>query len=220
MTLSLARVLETAHNGHDRLATLQVEYRDWMVPRPASSRLRVAVRTDAGEPMVRWNGAGPWPRGAATTRKYWSTGGDRLRVEARDAGSELVTLAVRDVDRWSIWTRRGGVTEGLLSGPEHDLLPRLLDPPLLHPASILAKLRLEGAWAGERMGREVVCIRGATRAAASGDRRIELELDPVHGTLLRRAVYDGTQIVHTTEAVKVRYDDEIAGETYTFRRPQ
>lgn len=83
----------------------------------------------------------------------------------------------------------------------------LLAPPLLSPAGILGTLRGESAGIGSRAGGEVLRALARPRQNIPSDRSLshELEFDSEHGTVLRRALFEGANCVPVTEALDVRY---------------
>lgn len=217
----LGDLLELIHGAHSRLVTLEAEYRDWMRPRPS---LDLAVeRSELGEPQIRWQGGGPFPRTAAAARRIWLRAPDRVRVEVMN-GRQLVRIGVRDGSGWLRWDRVDGVESGSLSDVldgRAGMAPPLLFPPLLEPAQLLAPLLFEPVGKTTRAGREVLAARARARYPSLTAERLsyEFEFDAGHGTVLRRATLERGEPVSVTEAVIVRYNNSIEPKRFELVPP-
>jgi hypothetical protein len=212
---ALGGLLELLHDAHERVRTLQAEYRD-RAELPASSHPAVALDGDFIQ-RLRWRDGAPWPRLMQTRRCLWFTHPDRLRVELLH-GDALVRVGVRDGTSWWRWDKEQGEASGQLGALCG--LPPLLDLPLLTPARLLGQLRLTPTGAAKRAGRRVLCARATLRHPAS-PRNIafELEFDAEHGTLLRRATLCDRRCLQLTEAVEVHYGGGIAADRFLPQTP-
>lgn len=217
----LGELLEVIHGAHAQLSTFEAEYRDWTRPQP-SVALSVE-RSELGEPLLRWHGAGPFPRTVSSTRRIWLLAPDRVRVEIASDG-EVVRMGVRDGANWLRWDHVDGVVRndvpGIKDGP---LLnpPPLLSPPLIQPVPLLAVLWFEPTGRRLRAGREVLAARARPRHPSASAQALtyELEFDAEHGTILRRATLDHGEVFSVTEAISVRYQNGIALERFELRAP-
>ena len=215
----LGDLLELVHGAHSQLSTLEVEYRDWICPRPS---LGLSVeRTQEGEPQIRWLGGGAFPRPRSARRRIWLCAPDRVRVEVV-YGRELVRIGVRRGPRWLRWDRIDGLATGDLSDYEDEdgiTAPALLFPPLIQPARLLSALSFEPAGKSRRAGREVLAARGRSRYSSASAETLEFEFDVEHGTILRRATFERGEPVSVTEAVAIRYGDPIELQMFELAPP-
>lgn len=216
MTRSRADLLELLDSAHERVASLEAEFRDWTRPRPTTE-----VLVDANERLeakLRWRGAGPWPRHIVRTRRVWAVVPSDLRVEVL-ADDRLLRFGIRTQGHWWRWDETAGAITGEIEpsggGPT---VPPLLDPALLNPVALLPLLRLEVAGVGVRAGRRVLIARGAPRRRAR-THSYEFEFDSEHGTILRRAMFVAGICSELTEAVRVSYDTEIDAKAFIFQAP-
>lgn len=219
----LYRLLEILHDALDGVTSLEAEYRDWSRPTRTLSLLIEAGAKEQGteQPRVRWQGAGPFPRPVETRRRIWLVKPDRLRVEVAENG-HVARLAVRDGARWWRWDQGAGADSGDVSPRDGgQVLPRLLDPPLLTPVRLLGGVRLDHLGTGHRAGRAVLTARGRPRRPSSAGPQLqyELEFDAEHGTMLRLAAYDNRRCVQITEAIGVRYGQELNPVLFTWPPP-
>lgn len=217
----LGDLLELLHGAHDRVSTFEVEYRDWARQRPS---LELALVDPAGgRPTLGWRGGGPWATNTVRTRRIWLARPDRLRVEILE-GEALIGLGVRAGPLWWLWDETRGTTSGSLAGDENasPTLPPMLTAPLSAVHRLPATLRLKSAGMGERAGRHVFRAQGWPRRppAARGDVHYEFEFDAEHGSLLRRAEFDGGERVWEREAQQVVYDCEIDPNCFVFVLPE
>ena len=143
---------------------------------------------------------------------------------APDVGGSARSFACRDHtrgrdrsargSRWGQWWRWDeilGVSSGVAESggrARQPTLPALLDPLLLHPARLIATLRLQPVGTTSRAGRAAILVRGVPRESAAGRSQLayELELDAEHGTVLRRAAFDSGRRFQDSRVVHVVYD--------------
>jgi hypothetical protein len=218
---ALGELLELLHDAHDGLSTFEVQYQDWGRPAP-SNKLTVSY-SETGTPQLRWQGAGPWPTDALSTRRIWMRPPDNVRVEI-SAADELIRLAVRDGLQWWRWDNRQGVTNGsaTLTPRGFTRLPSLLAAPMIDVRQLMTTVRFEPAGSGERAGRKVIQARGRPRVVPPGRGPLsyEFEFDAEHGSLLRRAEFEDGECVWERRAVEVLYDAQIRGECFVFEAPR
>ena len=217
---SLGQLLELLHDAHDGLSAFEVEYRDWGRPAP-NNKLTVSY-AETGAPRVRWQGAGPLPRDAVSTRRIWMRPPDQIRVEI-SVGDELRRFAIRNGRQWWRWDSEQGVTSGAAPpNPRSSArMPSLLSAPMIDVRQLITTVRFEPAGGGERAGRAVVQARGLPRAQPPGRGALsyEFEFDAEHGSLLRRAEFEDEECVWERRAVVVLYDAQIRGECFVFEEP-
>ena len=214
----LLHLLEVLYRSHDAWETLVAEYHEWAEPRPNA---RVVVQSGAsGAKHLRWGDGGPWETRAEATRRIWSRRPDRLRVEVYDR-DRLVKLGVRSSHEWWLWSHGRATMSGAADGTGRALVPALLDPPLLSPTRLLEWMRLEPLGRRAHNGYKALCARGWPRnpLPTRGDRHFDLEFDEEHGTLLRRANFEGDHCFQVTEAVAVTYGAEVAPDRFAFVMP-
>lgn len=214
----LGKILTVVHDAHDRVGTLAATYRDWVCPAPTNTLL--VDRQDMTVGRVRWLGPGPFPRPIETRRSIWLCAPNRLRVERRRRIGALMVVAVRDGPDWWRWDAENGAVSGTSAAEVSDL-PPMLDPPLLSPVRLLASLRLQPDGEGMRAGREVLRARAwpRERAHKRNHLSVELEFDAEHGTVLRRAQFEGGRCHQVTEAVRIEYGCDIHPEQFVFGAP-
>jgi hypothetical protein len=214
----LGRLLECLHGAHDRVGTLQAEFRDWQ-SLPASSR--VVADLGGESPRFRWRDGGPWVQAAQTRRRLWLEEPGRLRVELF-VGESLTRVGIRIGGLWWRWDRAQGVIKGEPAGAPRRRIPPLLDPPLLAPARLLGLIRLEPAGVGERAGRRVLLARAKLRESQRTPEELsfELEFDAENGTMLRMAAFEQERCVQLTEALMVCYDAPIDAAQFSIREKQ
>lgn len=214
----LAQLLELLYSAHERVSSLQAEFREWSHPCP---NYELLVDKDDLRQRLRWRGAGPWPQETEKTRRMWFVSPGYLRVEILH-NHALERLGVRDRSNWWRWDEIDGATVGEAeSGQGRLLLPPLLDPPLLDPVRLIPALRLEPAGVGIRAGREVRLARGWPREPqpSRGALSFEFEFDSEHGTILRRAASEDGRSFQATEALQVCYGGKIESKRFVFTPP-
>lgn len=216
----LGNLLELIHDAHASLRTLVAEYRDWMHV-PMSLELSVEGSALGGN-RLRWRGGGPFSGATATTRRIWLQRPDCLRVEVH-GNDRLLRLGVLNQTHWWLWDRDTGTvtSEEREKSDRAWVPPPLLDPPLLNPSRFLAHLRFQPAGRGEYDGRAVIRAKARLRdgVPALPPLSYQFEFDANHGTVLRRSVRDGTQLLSVTEALSVVYEPKVAPERFEFTPP-
>lgn len=210
----LGTLLELLDGALDQVTTFEGEFRDWARPEPSLTML-VGRGPGAGErgdtANLRWRGGGPFPFAQQLMRHIWFRSPASLRVEMR-RNHRLVRFGIRDGTRWWRWDEREGDSEGEVTGPAPvSPLPPLLDPPVLTPARVLARTRLETHGVGVRAGRNVVLAHGRMRGltAPSPGIRHELEFDAEHGIMLRAATFVNERCVESMEALSIEFDGAL-----------
>ena len=217
----LGDVLCLIHDAHERASAVHLRISDWSQP---SVRPEILVDQNRGLPGgLRWGGAGPWPEPTTSSRQMWAAAPDRLRVEIT-RGDAIVRLGVRDGAQWWRWDEILGVSSGVAESggrARQPTLPALLDPLLLHPARLIATLRLQPVGTTSRAGRAAILVRGVPRESAAGRSQLayELELDAEHGTVLRRAAFDSGRRFQDSRVVHVVYDSDIDAAKFAFIAP-
>jgi adenylylsulfate kinase-like enzyme len=142
-----------------------------------------------------------------------------MRVEMlRDR--KVVRVGVRDGAQWLLWDEAADAPVTGDATPDRTgraMVPAFLNPVLLTPARLLDGLEFELAGEAMRANRTVVCARARPRRqfASRPSVTYEFEFDAVHGTLLRRAVFDGPLVRQITEALEIHYGPKIDGERFT-----
>lgn len=220
----LGELLELLDGALDRVTTFEAEFRDWARPEPSltllvGSDLGAADRGDTTG--LHWRGGGPFPSAQQITRHIWFRSPASLRVEIR-RHRRLVRFGIRDDNRWWRWDERNGASEGHMTGPPPVApLPPLLDPPLLTPARVLARTRLEVHGIGTRAGRKVLLARGRARAPGASAPGIcqELEFDAEHGIMLRAATLINEQCVESMEALSIEYSGALEPALFEYAIP-
>jgi hypothetical protein len=218
---ALGQLLELLHGAHDDLRTFEVEYQDR--GRQAPSRKLTVSYSESGKPQARWQGGGPWPSDALSTRRIWLQAPDHVRVEI-SRGEELVRLAVRNGGQWWRWDAEQGTLGGSAVPDERGIatLPSILSGPTIDVRRLITSVRFEPAGVGERAGRSVVLARARPRLQppARGPLSYEFEFDAEHGSLLRRAEFEDGLCVWERRAIQVVYDAQISGDCFVFVEPQ
>lgn len=208
----VGRILDLLYNAHRRVDEMYLEVRDWR--RQDASTVLLQEIDGGGRVRLRWAGGGPYATPAITLRRIWFQPPDRVRVEVL-SGATVIRASVRDHDAWWRWDPQGGENVGDRSRGADP--PPLLDPPLLHPARLLAGLWFEATGTGSRVGRQVLTATATPRITI--DHAVtyyELEIDLANGTPLRIAVFDAEGCVSASDALTIDYEPALDPSIFRF----